>query len=269
MIFPPIYDVRPIKNLKDMIEQSSTMFAEKIAFNIKCKDNTYKGIKYSEFKNDIDALGTALLDLNLKNSFIAVIGENRYEWCVTYLSVVNGVGVIVPLDKELPNSDLENLLNNSNANAIVYSGRLFHDRLKELSPKLISIKYYINMDIEEHENDSFLSFKCLVKKGRELLNSGNKDYIDSEIDENALSALIYTSSFGVLLPITISIAEIVISTVILSDIFQPITSLLNKSSTPARYSQPSSVHTYVISPTYFSSGFSASKSCSRRLGAIG
>lgn len=193
MIFPPIYDVRPIKNLKDMIEQSSTMFAEKIAFNIKCKDNTYKGIKYSEFKNDIDALGTALLDLNLKNSFIAVIGENRYEWCVTYLSVVNGVGVIVPLDKELPNSDLENLLNNSNANAIVYSGRLFHDRLKELSPKLISIKYYINMDIEEHENDSFLSFKCLVKKGRELLNSGNKDYIDSEIDENALSALIYTS----------------------------------------------------------------------------
>ncbi len=73
MIFPPIYDVRPIKNLKDMIEQSSTMFAEKIAFNIKCKDNTYKGIKYSEFKNDIDALGTALLDLNLKNSFIETV----------------------------------------------------------------------------------------------------------------------------------------------------------------------------------------------------
>jgi long-chain acyl-CoA synthetase len=193
MKFTPIFDIRPIKNLKDMIEQSSTLFADKNAFHIKCKDDKYEGIKYSDFKNDIDALGTALLELNLKNSFIAVIGENRYDWCVTYLSVINGVGVIVPLDKELPVAELENLLNSSGAGAIVYSGRLFHDKLKQISSKLSNIKYYINMDTEEHESKNFLSLKALIKTGRELLSSGIKDYISCEIDENTLSALIYTS----------------------------------------------------------------------------
>ena len=76
------------------------------------KDGNYKGISYPQFKGDVDALGTALLSLGLKDSFIAVLGENRYEWSVTYLSTVNGVGVIVPLDKELPLTDMEYVLQN-------------------------------------------------------------------------------------------------------------------------------------------------------------
>ncbi|WP_136479229.1 long-chain fatty acid--CoA ligase [Acetivibrio thermocellus] len=189
----PVFEVRTIKNLRDMIEQSSKLFANKDAFRVKTKDNSYRGITFAEFKNDIDAFGTALLDLlGTEKGFVAVIGENRYEWCVTYLATINGVGVVIPLDKELPLPELENLLKQSNANAIVYSGK-FHDAIKEMSSHLSNIKYFINMNTNEHEDDKFLSFWVLLEKGKKLLESGKKDYLNAPIDENAMSAMIFTS----------------------------------------------------------------------------
>jgi len=189
----PVFEVRTIKNLRDMIEQSSKLFANKDAFRVKTKDNSYRGITFAEFKNDIDAFGTALLDLlGTEKGFVAVIGENRYEWCVTYLATINGVGVVIPLDKELPLPELENLLKQSNANAIVYSGK-FHDAIKEMSSRLSNIKYFINMNTNEHEDDKFLSFWVLLEKGKKLFESGKKDYLNAPIDENAMSAMIFTS----------------------------------------------------------------------------
>lgn len=188
----PVFEVRTIKNLRDMLEQSCKLFADKNAFCVRTKDNSYKGITFSNFKNDIDCFGTSLLELGLVKGAIAVIGENRYEWCVTYLSTINGVGVIVPLDKELPLPELENLLKQSNANAVVYSGK-FHDELKKMAPGLSNIKYFINMNSDEHEDEKFLSFWALLEKGKELLKSQKTDYLNAPIDENAMNAMIFTS----------------------------------------------------------------------------
>lgn len=185
-------NVRPIKNLKDMIEQSSNLYGKSNAFYVKSDGQNYRGITYNEFKNDVDSFGTVLLNLGLKGKFIALISENRYEWCVTYLSTVNGVGVIVPLDKDLPTAELENLLKRSNASAVVYSGK-HHDQLKEISGNLENLKYFINMDADKHTDDKFLSLKALLDNGKKLLEAGNTEYLNSTIDENAMNFLIFTS----------------------------------------------------------------------------
>ncbi len=185
------YEIRQIDNLKDMMEQNNRLYGEKEAFLVKISDDNYKKITYSQFKKDMDALGTALTDLGLKEEFIAVMSENRYEWCVTYLSTVNGLGVTVPIDKELPLSEIENLLTRSNAKALVYSGKL-HDNIKKLSLTMSSVKYFINMDLEENDGQ-FLSYGTLLKKGHSLIEQGNKSYIDSEIDNEKMSILLFTS----------------------------------------------------------------------------
>lgn len=187
----PVLETRFIKNLKDMIQQSAELFADKNAFYVKRGDE-YTGIKYRDFKSDIDAFGSSLLKLGLSGKYIAVIGENRYEWCLTYLSTVNGLGVIVPLDKELPIQEIENLLKRSSAAAIVYSGK-FHDSLKAIADNLENIKYFINMDMDENEDEKFLSFKSLLTNGKKIISSGNTEYINLNVDENAMNMLIFTS----------------------------------------------------------------------------
>ena len=118
----PLYERRKITDLKDMLNQSVELFAEYPAFNLK-KNGEYHPVSYKQFKEHVDGLGTAFVDMDLQGEKIAVIGENRYEWCATFLAVTNGVGVIVPLDKELPANEIEHLLVRSKAKAIVFSGK--------------------------------------------------------------------------------------------------------------------------------------------------
>ncbi|NLC67645.1 MAG: AMP-binding protein [Clostridiaceae bacterium] len=196
----PIYKIRPIRDLKDILEQSAKLFGSKNAFLVKSGiDGNYEGITYLKFKEDVEALGTALISLGLRDKFIAVIGENRYEWCVSYLAVVNGTGIVVPLDKELPASEIENLLTRSNASAVIFSGK-FSELMKSLPGKLPTLKYYINMDASEDETPGsdvsetvFLSFRSLVEKGKSFLAAGDRSFIDAPVDAEKMSILLFTS----------------------------------------------------------------------------
>mgnify|MGYP000948399301 CR=1 FL=1 len=186
-----LYSVREIKDLKDMLNQSENLFAAKNAFMIKKDDGSYRGITYSQFKNDVDALGTAFVSLGLKDTFIAVLGENRYEWCLTYLSTINGTGVIVPLDKELPQADIEYVLEKSNASAIVFSNKHLAS-MEKVSENNSNIKYFINMDSKIDEG-KFLSLSKLLEIGQALIKNGKREFIEASVDRTKMSILLFTS----------------------------------------------------------------------------
>lgn len=186
-----LYPVRKILDLKDMLSQSCELFRDKSAFLVKKSNNQYREISYSQFGNDVEAIGTALLELGLENGLIAVLGENRYEWCVTYLSVVNGVGTIVPMDKELPLDEIKNLLNRSEARAIIFSGK-YRNQMKNLVESIPSLQFCIDMDLEQEE-DGLLSFNCLLERGKELIKAGDKSFCRKEINPDNMSVLIFTS----------------------------------------------------------------------------
>lgn len=110
-----IYKVDYIENIKHLLSNSATKYANNTAFKVKNDKNEYDNISYSNLNYDVSALGTKLIDFGLKDKRIAIISENRYEWCVSYLSVVCGTGVVVPLDKLLNDEEIANLLLRSEA----------------------------------------------------------------------------------------------------------------------------------------------------------
>lgn len=193
MTADPLFNVRFIKDLKDMLNQSVNLYGNRNAFYLKTNKNqdNYHGITYNQFKHEVDSLGTALIHLGLKDKYIAIISENRYEWCLSYLSIVNGTGVAVPLDKELPAVEIENLLNRSQASAIIFSGKMAEE-IKKVASNTPHIQYYINMDLTQDEN-GMLSLPRLLEKGKKLLEAGDRSFIDCSIDDNALSVLLFTS----------------------------------------------------------------------------
>ena len=93
---------RPITDLKQMLETSTAMYADNTAFMQRFEKNKpYESITYRQAMEDINGLGTALMMHGLSGKRIAVIGENCYQWATSYLAVVCGTGIVVPLDKEL------------------------------------------------------------------------------------------------------------------------------------------------------------------------
>ena len=98
------------------------MYGNDPAFLVKdVPGGEYRPISYIQLKEDIDCLGTALTDMGLRDSKIAVIGENSYKWVVSYLAVTNGTGVVVPLDKDLTEIEIGNLIKRSEVDAIILS----------------------------------------------------------------------------------------------------------------------------------------------------
>ena len=180
-------------SLKDIINIKCDMFKDKVAFLE--KDGTskeFKKIKYSKVKEDVNGLGTIMLKkLNLKDKKIAVIGENSYRWYVTYMAVVCGVGIIVPLDKELPANEIKNLLDRAKASCIVYSSRK-KELIEGLKDSLPKDMIYIEMNKEVSDDISY-SFDKLVEEGKELVDTGDVEYIETKIDREAFKILLFTS----------------------------------------------------------------------------
>ena len=132
-----------------------------------------------------------LIDLGLKGKHVGVIGETRYEWIVGHQGVVNGTGVIVPLDKDLPQSELTNLCERADLSAIIYSGKVEKSVLKAIE-NIGTMEYVISMDAEQSDENR-LSFHELLNKGRKLVAAGDRSFIDAKIDPEAMSILLFTS----------------------------------------------------------------------------
>jgi long-chain acyl-CoA synthetase len=191
MIKENTYTVAKIANLKELLNLSTEMFCDQDAFLVKDSGGSYRGITYTQFKHDIDSLGTSLIDIGLKDKNIAVIGENSYQWCVSYMSVVCGTGIVVPLDKELPIEEIENLLKRSNSAAIFFSKK-HKSQIEKISRNIDSVKYFICMDHETEENN-FISFNKLIARGTKLLSKQDRRFLDAKIDSESMSILLFTS----------------------------------------------------------------------------
>ena len=187
-----IYKCLEIKDLKDMLKKSGEKYGEKNAYKIRLEKNKYKTYTHKDVRQMINYLGTRLIDLGLKNKRIAVIGENRYEWEIAYLSIVCGTGIVVPLDKSLPQNELEKVIERSGVEAIFYSEK-YTDILKTIVGRGIGkLKTLISMDLKHH-TEGIYSQNELISEGKKLVESGNKSFIDATIDNEKMSIMLFTS----------------------------------------------------------------------------
>ena len=180
-------------DLKDMLNQTGEVYGDRPAYIFKTEEKgKFRTITHKEFRENINALGTTLIQMGLKDKRIAVISENRYEWELSYLAVAAGVGVIVPLDKALPDNELESLILRSQVEAIIYSSKYDEIMNTLREKKNTNLKYFISMDLEENTQGIYAE-KALVEKGKKLLADGNKTYIDAKIDSEKMGIMLFTS----------------------------------------------------------------------------
>ena len=187
-----LYDYMKITDLKDMLKKSGDKFGNKIAYKLRIDKNKYRTITHKQVREMVDALGTALIDMKLKNKRIAVIGENRYEWEIAYLSIVCGTGIVVPLDKSLPEPELASLIERSEIEAIFYSKK-YEESLKKIKLSGTSnLKHLISMDLTEHK-DGIYSELELIEQGKKLIKNGNREFIDAKINNEIMNIMLFTS----------------------------------------------------------------------------
>ena len=186
-----LYDCLKITDLKDMLNKTEKLYENKIAYKIK-KDGKYITYTHKQIRDMINALGTSLINMGLKDKRIAVIGENRYEWEIAYLSVVCGTGLVVPLDKSLTETELKSLIKKSEVEAIFCSEKYVETLEKIKRSEIGKLKHLISMDLKENTNGVY-SFKELIDEGRNLVEEGDSRFIKAKINPNEMSIMLFTS----------------------------------------------------------------------------
>ena len=186
------FEATEFENIRDIIYNSVKEYGDNTAFILKRKIDekvSYENISYKKLLEEVNALGTKLFDLGYKNKRIAVVGRNRYEWSLAHITNLLGGIVSIPLDKEMPLEELENCLQRSKADLVVFDEKYIDNIEKIRQRNNTNVKEYVCMS----KMENYLDIYTLKEQGKELLNSGNKDYINTEIDSYKMNILLFTS----------------------------------------------------------------------------
>ncbi|MCK9209341.1 MAG: AMP-binding protein [Ignavibacteriaceae bacterium] len=150
-----LYDVPYISSLQDMVIKSSQKYHQKLALE-DLTNSPISKVSYLQLLENILRFGTALQQLGIKErTHVALIGENRVQWGIAYLTLMSFDYVVVPIDKNLTSNEILNIIHESDAEAIIFSDT-YQQLLSEKKDVLKRLKHFIAMDLQK-KNDSFLS----------------------------------------------------------------------------------------------------------------
>ncbi|MDO4393163.1 MAG: AMP-binding protein [Bacillota bacterium] len=186
------YDSTKHRDFRELVNSSAEKYGKSTAFIIKEHnkgDISYKYYNFIDFKEQVYALGTAMLNRGYKGKRIAVIGVNRYEWILSYIAINCGIGVCVPLDKLLPLEELHYSLAKSEADVLIYDKTVAHliDDLKDFDD--VNVQEYISMD----EAPDKLCLRNLLEEGFMASDAEVEEFSNLPIDPHAMSILLFTS----------------------------------------------------------------------------
>ena len=190
-----VYEPRVVKNYREMIEYSVKHYADKVAYKYK-KNGDLKHVEYVEktyeqVGKDIKAFATELLNKGLEDKKIVLIGNNRYEWCISYLAITSANMIIVPLDKALPDNEIENLVTRSEAEVAIFDKKYIEVMKKLKNNTNVNLKMLVCMD--DIKDDGMEEFSQLIQKGEELVKNGDDRYEKVEINPEKMSIMLFTS----------------------------------------------------------------------------
>lgn len=188
----PLYEVRECASLRALIDDAARDFPDMVSFRYRSGGEVVS-VTYPEVKEQVVALGTAMYDLGIGNTHVAIIGANSFDWVRAYLSTLNTEGVVVPVDKDLSDDDTVFVLDNSDATAVFHAGKATEKKLLALEDRLPNIKYFICFDEPAVKDERHLYVGDLMEKGKELLAAGDRRFLDVTPDNECLKELLYTS----------------------------------------------------------------------------
>ena len=198
----PIYKTTFIDDMRSLVEEAAENFRDSTAISYKENywDKEVRKVTFTQWREDVRNLGTALIAAGLREENIAIIGENSYGWCCSFFGVMAIGSVTVPVDKELPLEDIDGIISTTRCKAVIV-GKASESKIRELLAggglKSVEMLAAVNPQSTLKEavpaGVSFTTLAGLQAKGAKLFKDGDNSYYDYKIDVNKLASIVFTS----------------------------------------------------------------------------
>lgn len=194
-----LYEVQNIDTLTELLDISVQKFPDRTAFMYREKrGEEFKTVTYSDFIYYQTALSTAFLELDLRGKCVAILGENSFQWALTYFAVACAGCIVVPIDSGLKAGEIKNLLKRTGTEFFFVSSK-YAAEYAPMIDEIESLNFMAVMGLTS-EKDSQLfrdkrifPFSEALRFGEAAINSGNKSYAENPVKPDDLAAIIFTS----------------------------------------------------------------------------
>ena len=198
----PIYKTTFIDDMRSLVEESAQNFPDSIAISYKENywDKEVRKVTFSQWRDDVRNLGTALISYGFREENIAILGENTYGWCCAFFAVMATGSVTVPVDKELPVEDIDGIITTTGTKVLIY-GKASEAKVKEILRNgglktvemIISVASSNSIEASELGGRTLKTLEEVQTEGAGLYASGDNSYYDYKIDVNKLASIVFTS----------------------------------------------------------------------------
>ena len=175
-----------VESIKELLLRSADIYANKLAME-DLSETPIKRTTYSELLSYVLKFGTALKKLGIEEqSHIAIIGENRVQWSISYFTCMLFNYVAVPIDRNLSQNEIFNIIHESESVVVIFSSN-YSEIFDESHTSLKRLNNYICMD-EGSLESQFLNMKKMIDESDEI----KKEDLP-KINPNELAEIIFTS----------------------------------------------------------------------------
>ena len=181
-----LHKKREFASVRELVEWAGKKYGEDTAYSF--KRDPRKGevtkISFATLREDVRALGTAMLEMGCKGRHVALVGKLSYEWALTYFAALSIGAVLVPLDREWTASDLADTASRADCEFLFCDGDIA-DKAEVIGATLTLASASVLLTDE--------SFGTLLAHGRELYAADKRAYHETRVRPNELSLLVFTS----------------------------------------------------------------------------
>jgi long-chain acyl-CoA synthetase len=184
-----------LKTLNDIYTVTCTL--ERPAATKYKRDGQWVDTSVDEFRDTVRHLATGLLHLGLKpGDRVAILSENRPEWAMTDFAVLASAAVTVPVYPTLLGWQIEYILNDSGAVAVICSNEEQMKKVAGIRDHCPHIHNVIVCDPPPTLPAGILSFAQVVEDGRRSDDAAARARFDetrAKVKSDDVATLVYTS----------------------------------------------------------------------------
>jgi len=193
------------ETMRDLILDVREKYSSRDAFVFRRKPTEAEIHKtYHDFGTDVEYIVEALHKHGLDGLHLGVVGENSYEWMISYTAILSSGSVGLPLDRLLPEQELVNLLIRGKVEVLFYHQKhheMILDIAKNQAENGVKVKYYVCMCTEyiasslqwPEDDERFVDFRTWLDEGKASVEAGSGFIREAEIDPEQTRIILFTS----------------------------------------------------------------------------
>lgn len=192
----PAEAVEDYRSLLQILRHAAKTYPGDVAYAQFEGRNDLSEITFSQVERDVDRLRAALIARGAKGRHVAIMGETSAQWIEVYLALTAGVGVAVPIDRELPPETIATQLDFADADIIFCSEKCLR-KLAKVFELGCGVKTVVVMRSGDASKAAFcenaVTMDALLEEGGKLLDEKGADALPEKVDPDETAVIIYTS----------------------------------------------------------------------------